>query len=578
MIRTLLALIPIDRRRAFFGFIGFTLLSVIARALAVVLLIPVLGSLLGADPATAWPWVGMLLLVVCGDYVIATVASRIGLGTGFALLDTGQETVSKRLAAVELDWFTATNTATARQAIAATGPTLVGLVLYFIGPFISAAIMPLMIALALLFVKWQLGLAALAGVPLLLGAFVASRRLGERSDAVAAEANTTLSERIIEFARTQQVLRSARRVDAEQGRAGQALAAQRRSMLRQLVFQLPGQIVFGVASQLALILLAATAVVLAIHGQLSPAEAIAVIVVIVRYLEPFTVLAELSSGVESVVNTLQQIRSVFEAPIADSGRLSHRCQHAPTIELRDVCVSVAADQPVLSGINLEFAAGTTTAIIGPSGSGKSTLLSVIAGLKQPTSGDVLFDGVAVGELDSESKRELVSVVFQQPYLFDGTIRENVLAGDPEANDAQVAHAARAARIDGLLADRVETHTGRVGEGGTALSGGERQRVSIARALLKPAPVLLIDEATSALDNDNEAAINDAFAEDERSQTSVIVTHRLSSLKHVDRVIVLDGGRVVEDGAPAELAQAGGRFAAFWQHQEAATGWRLGRGS
>ena len=343
MIRTLLALIPIDRRRAFFGFIGFTLLSVIARALAVVLLIPVLGSLLGADPATAWPWVGMLLLVVCGDYVIATVASRIGLGTGFALLDTGQETVSKRLAAVELDWFTATNTATARQAIAATGPTLVGLVLYFIGPFISAAIMPLMIALALLFVKWQLGLAALAGVPLLLGAFVASRRLGERSDAVAAEANTTLSERIIEFARTQQVLRSARRVDVEQGRAGQALAAQRRSMLRQLVFQLPGQIVFGVASQLALILLAATAVVLAIHGQLSPAEAIAVIVVIVRYLEPFTVLAELSSGVESVVNTLQQIRSVFEAPIADSGRLSHR---ASTLPRSNCAMCASASLPI----------------------------------------------------------------------------------------------------------------------------------------------------------------------------------------------------------------------------------------
>ena len=123
------------------------------------------------------------------------------------------------------------------------------------------------------------------------------------------------------------------------------------------MFQLPGQIVFGVASQLALILLAATAVVLAIHGQLSPAEAIAVIVVIVRYLEPFTVLAELSSGVESVVNTLQQIRSVFEAPIADSGRLSHRYQHAPTIELRDVCVSVTADQPVLSGINLAVCGG-----------------------------------------------------------------------------------------------------------------------------------------------------------------------------------------------------------------------------
>ncbi|WP_155728679.1 ATP-binding cassette domain-containing protein, partial [Mycobacterium avium] len=170
-----------------------------------------------------------------------------------------------------------------------------------------------------------------------------------------------------------------------------------------------------------------------------------------------------------------------------------------------------------------------------------------------------------------------SVVFQHPYLFHGSIRDNVLAGDPGAGDDAYARAVALARVDELVARLPDGADSVVGEAGSALSGGERQRVSIARALLKPAPILLVDEATSALDTENEAAVVDALTADPRSRTQVIVAHRLASIGHADRVLFLDHGRVVEDGTVDELRAAGGRFAEFWRQQHEAAEWRIPAG-
>jgi len=248
---------------------------------------------------------------------------------------------------------------------------------------------------------------------------------------------------------------------------------------------------------------------------------------------------------------------------------------APLIEFDDVEFGYdGSTAPVLSGVSFALQPGTTTAIVGPSGSGKSTILALIAGLHQPTRGRVLVDGVDVATLDSTARRAASSVVFQHPYLFHGTIRENVSAGDPVATDDQFARALGLARVDeliGRLPGGVETI---VGEAGSALSGGERQRVSIARALLKPAPILLVDEATSALDTENEAAVVDALTADPQLRTKVIVAHRLASIRHADRVLFVDAGRIVEDGAVDELLTAGGRFDEFWRQQRDAAEWRI----
>jgi ATP-binding cassette, subfamily B, bacterial IrtB/YbtQ len=576
MIRTWISLVPADRRGKVVAYTVLALVSVVVRAVAAVLLVPLVGALFSDAPQRALVWLGWLTAATVTGWVIDTATARIGLDLGFAVLDHTQHDVADRLPDVRLDWFNADNTATARQAIAATGPELVGLVVNLLTPLVTAVLLPAAIALALLPVSWQLGVAAMGGVPLMLGALWASARFARRADAAAAEANSALTERIIEFARTQQALRAARRVEPARSMVGDALAAQHGATMRLLSMQVPGQLVFSLASQLALILLAGATTGLTLTGTLTVPEAIALIVVIARYLEPFTTISELAPALESTRATLDRIRSVLTAPVvrAGSGALSDGAA-APHIEFDDVAFSYdGANGPALDGVSFSLQPGTTTAIVGPSGSGKSTILALIAGLHEPTRGRVLVNGVDAATLDAETRRATSSVVFQHPYLFHGTIRDNVFAGDTGAGEQQFARAVALARVDeltGRLPDGADTI---VGEAGSALSGGERQRVSIARALLKPAPTLLVDEATSALDTENEAAVVDALTADPQSRTRVIVAHRLASIRHADRVLFLDNGRVVEDGSVDELLTAGGRFTEFWRHQHEAAGWRI----
>ncbi|ORX04606.1 iron ABC transporter permease [Mycolicibacillus trivialis] len=579
MIATLGLLIPPDQRRRFAAYLTLTALSVVVRAGAVVLLVPLLAALFSDAPTTALPWLGWLTAATVAGWLIDAAAARLGFALGFAVLDRAQHQVADRLAAVRLDWFDADTTATARQAIAATGPELLGLLVYLAAPLATAALLPAAIAVALLPVSVPLGLAALAGVPLLLGALAASVRLARTADAAADTANAELTERIIEFARTQPALRAARRAEPARSLVGAAVATQHGALMRLLRMQIPGQLLFSLVSQLALIILAGTAAALTVSGDLGVGQAVALIVVIVRYLEPFTTIAELGPALGSTRATLERIGAVLSAPTTPAGTGAlPAATGAPEVVFDDVTFGYpGSTTPVLDGVGFRLAAGTTTAIVGPSGSGKSTVLALIAGLHLPGSGRVLIDGVDTAGLDLANRRAATSVVFQHPYLFDGTIGANVRAGDPAAADDDYRGAMRLARVDEITARLPDGADAAVGEAGSALSGGERQRVSIARALLKPAPVLLVDEATSALDTENEAAVVAALTADPRPRTRVVVAHRLASIRRADRVLFLEGGRIVEDGAPADLLAAGGRFARFWQEQHDAATWRIATG-
>ncbi|MFT4125365.1 MAG: ABC transporter ATP-binding protein [Gordonia sp. (in: high G+C Gram-positive bacteria)] len=575
MIRALITLLPAGSRPALYRFVTLAVLSVILRAVGVVLLVPLVAALVDGEQNTALGWLGALTGVTVAGWLTDWIGSRISYELGFALLHNGQHQVAQRLSRIRLTWFDGANTATARQAIAATGPDLVGVVIYFVVPVIGAVLLPIAIALALLGIAWQLALVALAGVPLLLGALWGAGAASQRADRAADAANAEFTERVVEFARTQPALRVARRSETERSLAGDALRRQHSATLRLLLMQIPGQVLFSLAGQLALLALAGTAAWLTVDGQLSAPEAVALIVVTVRYLEPFTVLGELGTGLETIRLTLRRIRAVLDAPVLAAGTETRSPAGAPRIEFDAVSFSYDDPaRPVLADLDLVIEPGSTTAIIGPSGSGKSTILALIAGLHEPTGGRILIDGIDAADLDLASRRALAAVVFQEPYLIEGTITANIAAGDPDASPEKIAAVATVARVDEITARLPDAADTQVGEGGKVLSGGERQRVSIARALLKPAPILLIDEATSALDNENERAVVDALAADDHPRTRVIVAHRPAGIRHADRVVVLDAGRVVEDGAPDELLAADGRFARFWAHQHAAATWTL----
>lgn len=577
MIRTLIALVPGHARRTLAGYVALTIVSVLLRAASAVLVVPLVAALVEGDSRTALWVLALLTGSTLVGWVVDSAASRRGFDLGFDVLDTAQHGISDRLTRIRMSWFTADSIADARASIAATGPDLVGLIVNLVTPIVGAVLLPPAIALALLWVSPPLALAALAGVPPVLGALWLAGRATRRADAAAEAANTALTERLVEFGRTQPVLRASRRAAPARSQVAEALAGQHAATMRLVLMQAPGQLLFALASQLALVLLAGTATVLVLRGELSTGAAVGLIVVIVRYLEPMTALATFAPALETTRLALARIRAVLDAPLAPSGPDDARFGAPPVIELRGIGVRHGDHPPVIDGLDLTLQPGTTTAIVGPSGSGKTTVLSLIAGLLQPTRGRVLLDGRDVAGLTAEAHRDAVSVVFQHPYLFEGTLRENVLVGDPGATPAQVAAAESLARVDEITARLPEGDAADVGEAGAKLSGGERQRVSIARALLKPAPVLLVDEATSALDPENERAVVDALTRDPLPRTRVIVAHRLSSIRTADRVLFLEDGAIAEDGTVEELLAAGGRFAAFWEHQRQGAGWRLGAG-
>jgi ATP-binding cassette subfamily B protein len=224
------------------------------------------------------------------------------------------------------------------------------------------------------------------------------------------------------------------------------------------------------------------------------------------------------------------------------------------------------DKPVFRGLNLTVTAGQRVGLIGHSGAGKSTLATLLMRLYEIQGGAVTIDRKNIAEVTQQSLRRGIGLIPQDAVLFHRTLMENIRYGRPEASDADVIRAAERAHAHEFIMTLSEGYDTLVGERGVKLSGGQRQRIAIARALLKDAPILILDEATSALDSESEALIQSAMAEAMAGKTVIAIAHRLSTLAHLERLIVLDRGRIVEDGSHAELLQRGGTYAALWNRQ------------
>lgn len=240
------------------------------------------------------------------------------------------------------------------------------------------------------------------------------------------------------------------------------------------------------------------------------------------------------------------------------------------IAFKDVNFSYDTDKPVLRNINLTIKPDTKVALVGESGEGKTTLTNLVLRLYEVTGGAITIDGQNINDITQASLRDNIGIVFQEPALFSGTIRENIAYSNPKATHEQIVAAAKAANADEFISKFDKGYDTEIGERGLRLSGGQKQRIAIARALLKDAPILILDEATSSLDSKSEHMVQDALERLMKGRTTLIIAHRLSTIQNVDQIITLRGGTVDEMGAPTELAKTDGIYAQLLKLQQGHT--------
>jgi subfamily B ATP-binding cassette protein MsbA len=236
------------------------------------------------------------------------------------------------------------------------------------------------------------------------------------------------------------------------------------------------------------------------------------------------------------------------------------------VEFDDVRFSYEPEKPVLHGISFHARPGTVTALVGSSGSGKSTIISLVCGFHDPDSGKVLVDGIDLSRVRLDTFRNQLGVVLQESFLFDGTIRDNVMFSSPDASEEQFLEACRIARVDEFAEKFPEEYDTIVGERGVKLSGGQRQRLSIARAILADPRILILDEATSSLDSESEQMIQQGLSYLMQGRTTFVIAHRLSTIRRADQILVVEGGLVIERGTHESLYALGGRYYDLYTRQ------------
>ena len=531
-------------------------------------------ALTGGEQTNRAAWLSLLLLAVSivGRALVNRFTQLQQTHAGYFMAADRRIAIADRMKSVPMGFFSANSLGQVSGVCTTVVGSIESMVPMVLVNILSGLITTAVFTLLLLLWNWRIGLIALAGIAVYL---LVVSAMEKKSAAVAQDSQksqTALTEAVLETVQGMSVVKSFNLTGKGDKKLQDALEYHRRSNLQVEHVMTPYTAAQEAVLQIASVAMMAAAVALWIGGSLTLPDALMAVVVsflVFSQVKLFgmgvSMLRLAGAAIDRTVETEQMPR------LDEKGKAVSPQRH--DIVFDHVNFSYEA-KPILRDVSVTLPDKTTTAIVGPSGSGKTTFCNLVARFWDVDSGSVRIGGTDVRDYTLASLMDQISMVFQNVYLFADTIENNIKFGCPEATHAQVVEAAKKACCDDFISALPEGYDTVIGEGGASLSGGEKQRISIARAMLKDAPIIILDEATANVDPENEDRLQKAIEALTHEKTVLMIAHRLKTVRQADQILVLDRGRIVQQGTHDALAREDGLYRRFLTGREKAVGWKL----
>ena len=557
--------------------IWFSIAAGLIEGVALCLLLPCVTALANNEPVWGlgvWGWVIVLSILAVVSAIVGDVQSLRGYQTALDFLVNVHKKVGDQVSSLPLGWFNRPLAGLLSRLVANELVMTGEIIAHMLSPIIQRVTASIVLLVFAWTWDWHLGLACTISIPVFLLLVLCTTGLINKGKSIGEPTEVELSNRLVEFTHCQAALRSCGR-STHYSKLDSANATWLKAKRRKLWYEIAGNLLGGAFTQVVIVTLISLAANLAVGGTLEPVATIAFIGLCLRFTHTLVGITETAASLEERRSALDSIDDVLTAQPLPEPTESTAQPTPGTIDFEDVTFGYGSDKTVLNGVSFHVPNRSMVALVGPSGCGKTTVARLISRFYDVDSGAVKVGGLDVREQTTVTLMKSLSMVFQDVYLFDDTLEANIRIGNPDATDEEVHEAARLAGVTEIVQRLPRGWETSVGEGGRALSGGERQRVSIARALLKKAPIVLLDEATSALDPENETNIVAAVDKLRENATVLVIAHKLDTIKKADTIVQFRADGTIEDtGTHSELFERGGTYRAFWDTRAAAQGWQL----
>ena len=552
----------------------FALLSGLFAALQFAALFIVVEALVSDNRDSRFIWIslGIMAVSLVGRIITTYFSTMEQTETGYCMVAEKRIHIGDRLRYIPMGYFNKNSigniTAIVTTTLGDVENSAARVLVSVLGGFFNSVAL----VIVLLFFDWRIGLIAAIGVLLYLAAAELALRKSARLSGVRQHTQESLVESVLEYIQGMGIVKAFGMEKDSTQSIDSAIKASCRDNLKLTKASVPYDALKQVVVRVFSVLLLLASIYFWLNGSLSLAYGVILVIASFMVFNDLENAGNMASLLQMLAASMDMANSIDDTPVMDE-KGADVVSASSEIIFDNVDFSYA-DRKILDHVSFTIPDGTTTAIVGPSGSGKTTMCNLIARFWDVDAGRITVGGKDVRDFKLDSLMKNISMVFQNVYLFADSIENNIKFGCPDATHEQVIEAAKKACCHEFISALPDGYDTLIGEGGGTLSGGEKQRISIARAILKNAPIIILDEATSSVDPENEEELQQAIAELTHDKTIVMIAHRLKTVRGADQILVLDDSHIVQSGTHAELIQQKGLYADFVSARQEAIGWKL----